>query len=139
MKKILSIFLAAVMLFSVLTVAGCKEKTGTDESLATGEADITEAYYEDGKLYIPIDMGKMYKIYIVKNDKYTWIVRYSVGIQGLNTENFDELARITVECNNCIAVIPEEYANEKYFIQTSCHSVPVVILVTQNPNPGTTE
>lgn len=59
------------------------------------------------------------------------MLRYMFGIvvtHGINMED------ITFECKDRTVIIPEKYANERYFIKTRCNNVSVVILITQKPN-----
>ncbi len=96
-------------------------------------AEDSAAYYNDGNLFIPINLAIKYNTYTVKSDKYTWYVRYSIGI--VINHPFD-MKEVTVECKNNIVTIPEKYANENYFLKTRCNNVATFILVTQKPNSG---
>ena len=84
--------LIMITLFSMLTLSGCDKKSEEDIITVTGDTidelfpvqedadeaeDTAGAYYEDGNLFIPIDMSKKYNTYAVKGDKYTWYVRYT--------------------------------------------------------------
>lgn len=147
MKKAISFALVIVMLFSAFALISCNGKapaTDTDAETDTEQKDITDvpsdgvssdaaAYYKDGNLFIPINLAIKYNTYTVKSDKYTWYVRYSIGI-AIN-HSFD-MKEISVECKNNIVTIPEKYANENYFLKTRCNNVATFILVTQKPNSG---
>ncbi len=146
MKRVLSVFLTAVTLFSVLALAGCTEKT---EQQTKGESDVesgieqsgvsdgiisgrsNDAYYEDGNIIVPIHLEKRYMQYTVKNEKYTWYIRCSIGV---DYQYSCEMTTLKLECKDNIVTIPEEYANENTFIKTRCRNVACVILVTQKEN-----
>ncbi len=133
MKKILSIFLAVVTLFSVLVLVGCSEKEEetnvVSDGIISGRSD--DAYYEDGYLVVPIHLEKRYMQYTVKNEKNTWYVRCSFGV---DYQYSCEMTTVNLECIDNIVKIPEEYANENCFIKTRCRNVACVLLVTQKEN-----
>ena len=97
-----------------------------DGNVANGS--VGAAYYENGYIYVPIDLAIKYNTHTVKNDKNTWYVRYSIGI--VINHPFD-MKEITVECKNNVVAIPEKNCNEHYFLKTRCNNVATIILATQ--------
>lgn len=99
------------------------------DGIISGRSD--DAYYEDGYLVVPIHLEKRYMQYTVKNDKYTWYVRCSIGV---DYQYSCEMTTVKLDCVDNIVRIPEEYANENCFIKTRCRNVACVLLVTQKEN-----
>lgn len=99
------------------------------DGIISGRSD--DAYYEDGYLVVPIHLEKRYMQYTVKNDKYTWYVRCSIGV---DYQYSCEMETVKLDCVNNIVRIPEEKANENSFIKTRCRNVACVLLVTQKEN-----
>ena len=99
------------------------------DGIISGRSD--DAYYEDGYLVVPIHLEKRYMQYTVKNDKYTWYVRCSIGV---DYQYSCEMTTVKLDCKDNIVRIPEEYANENCFIKTRCRNVACVLLVTQKEN-----
>ena len=129
MKKIITLILGLCLCFALMGCGGSGSSSSSNIPVASDSA----AYYKDGNLFVPINLAIKYNTYTVKSDKYTWYVRYSIGI--VINHPFD-MKEVTVECKNNIVTIPEKYANENYFLKTRCNNVATFILVTQKPNSG---
>ena len=129
MKKITAIILGLCLCFALMGCGGSGSSSSSNIPVSSDSA----AYYKDGNIIVPIDLGKKNNTYTVKSDKYTWDIRYSIGIAISHPYYMKE---ISLECKNNIVTIPEEYVNENCLIKTRCNNVAIFILVLQEPNSG---